>query len=44
MSTEESVEVDSESIQPLLEALATRQLLLLEDVEGKHEKLENDAL
>ena len=44
MSTEESLEADSDSMRPLLEALTTRQLLLSADVEGKHEKLEDGAL
>lgn len=41
---EESPEADADSMRPLLEALTTRELLLLEDIEGKHAKLENDAL
>ena len=44
MSTEESLEADSDSMRPLLEALTTRQLHLLADVEGKHKKLKDGAL
>ncbi|KAK0737788.1 hypothetical protein B0T18DRAFT_420577 [Schizothecium vesticola] len=39
----EHLEADFELMRPLLQALTTRQLLLLAEVEGKHEKLEDGA-